>query len=287
MRLPAGLGNAHAPRTAPRLELPPPDSATISWVELGGRFCLEFGAGTLGALAFVHPAPVGPPFYRLLGALAAVPLLLGLWLLSAAQRLDGTIAICGFLAVVAIPFFAWPTKGRGRWIALATAMGAGAAAVVLGVRGASFPGLGLSVIAAASALASGLLVGAIGVAMVLGHSYLTYPNLKVTHLVRVNRVTALVLLAKAVLVAATLVLFSRTYGPLEGAVASVGGLFGLMTRFAVGLAVPFLFALMVASSLRYQNTRSATGILYASTVLVLIGEAVAMSLRGQTGGLPL
>jgi hypothetical protein len=36
---------------------------------------------------------------------------------------------------------------------------------------------------------------------------------------------------------------------------------------------------MAASSLRYQNTRSATGILYASTVLVLIGSAVSVFLQ--------
>ena len=47
----------------------------MSWLLLGGRFCIEFGAGTLVALAFVAPAPVGPPFYRLMGALAAVPLI--------------------------------------------------------------------------------------------------------------------------------------------------------------------------------------------------------------------
>jgi hypothetical protein len=67
----------------------------------------------------------------------------------------------------------------------------------------------------------------------------------------------------------------------------MGGVFGLFTRFAVGIAMPLVFAWMVSSSIRYNNTRSATGILYASTVLVLIGEAMAISLRGQSGGVPL
>jgi hypothetical protein len=43
---------------------------------------------------------------------------------------------------------------------------------------------------------------------------------------------------------------------------------------------------MTASSLDFKNTRSATGILYASTILVLIGTAVSVSLQ-STYGIPL
>ena len=57
-------------------------------------------------------------------------------------------------------------------------------------------------------------------------------------------------------------------------------------RAGAGLALPLLFAWMAAGSLRYDNTRSATGILYASTVLVLIGTAVSISLQ-DTYGVPL
>jgi hypothetical protein len=43
---------------------------------------------------------------------------------------------------------------------------------------------------------------------------------------------------------------------------------------------------MTSSSLAFRNTRSATGILYASTILVLIGTAVSVSLQ-STYGIPL
>jgi hypothetical protein len=43
---------------------------------------------------------------------------------------------------------------------------------------------------------------------------------------------------------------------------------------------------MAESSLSFRNTRSATGILYASTVLVLIGTAVSVALQ-DTYGVPL
>ena len=63
-----------------------------------------------------------------------------------------------------------------------------------------------------------------------------------------------------------------------------GGVTGCLgTRVTVGLVFPLGFAWMTASSLRFKNTRSATGILYASTVLVLIGTGVAVSLQDSYG----
>jgi hypothetical protein len=61
------------------------------------------------------------------------------------------------------------------------------------------------------------------------------------------------------------------------------GLFHFGTRLAVGLALPLTFAWMTSGSLDFKNTRSATGILYASTILVLIGTAVSVSLQGSYG----
>ena len=61
------------------------------------------------------------------------------------------------------------------------------------------------------------------------------------------------------------------------------GLFYLGARVAVGLALPLLFAWMTAGSLAHRNTRSATGILYASTVLVLIGTAASLGLQDSYG----
>jgi hypothetical protein len=262
-------------------------SPPVSWLQLGGRFCVELGSGTLAALALVPPAPVGPPFYRLLGGLASIPLLVGSWLLASEGALGAPVAVAVAVALVSIAGFAWPTKGRGRWIALGVAIAASAAAVVFGVMESIGAGLGVRALASASALGSGMVVGAVGVAMALGHAYLTYPNLKIVHLVRVNRWTGFVLVAKATLVALALALLAERYEPLRRALSSLGVVFGLVTRAAVGLAVPLVFAAMVGSCLRYRNTRSATGILYASTVLVLIGEALATSLRGQAGGIPL
>jgi hypothetical protein len=261
--------------------------APLGWLHLGGLFCIEFGAGTLAALAWIPPAPVGPPFYRLLTALATIPLVLGAWLLYLTNALPPLTVAALAVALAAAAVFAVKTKGLVRWSALAVAIGAAGAAVCVNTVSALEAGSALRLLAVASAVGSGLVVGLVGVAMTLGHAYLTYPNLKIVHLSRVNRACALVILTKGFLVAATLYFFEPTFEPLQRTVASMGGVFGLFTRFSVGIAMPLAFAWMVSSSIKYNNTRSATGILYASTVLVLIGEAMAISLRGQAGGVPL
>jgi hypothetical protein len=263
----------------------PATQAPLDWTQMGGLFCAELGAGTLAALAIVYPAPVGPPFHRLMGAMAAIPLALAAWLFASSGAALPA-AMLG-IALLAIPAFAIPTKGAGRWLALAAAVAAGFGAVGAAVAVQLDGSLGLRSLAIASAIASGCLAGAVGTAMSLGHAYLTYPNLKIGHLARVNRACMVAIAAKAAAVLAILWIYAGAFEPLQSAVSTIGGWFGLFTRFAAGLAMPLVFAFMVASSLRYNNTRSATGILYASTVLVLIGEAVAASLRAQAGGVPL
>jgi hypothetical protein len=115
--------------------------------------------------------------------------------------------------------------------------------------------------------------------MVLGHWYLTVPRLEIGHLQRLNRVSVGAMLAAMALSAGSCLLFAELLRASEPPLFGPTGLFYLGTRLAVGLLVPLLFAAMAESSLRFRNTRSATGILYASTVLVLIGTAVSLFLQ--------
>ena len=57
----------------------------------------------------------------------------------------------------------------------------------------------------------------------------------------------------------------------------------IVTRYAVGLLTPGVFTYMVYDCVRRRANQSATGILYVSTVLVTIGEGIALALRGSTG----
>ena len=140
--------------------------------------------------------------------------------------------------------------------------------------------IGLSTL---SALATGAVAGSVGLAMVLGHWYLTVPNLQVRHLRRLNQVSVFTMLASIALVLSSCLVFREALNAYDRPLFGASGLFYLGTRVVVGLLFPLGFAYMTAGSLRFENTRSATGILYASTVLVLIGTAVSVSLQDSYG----
>ena len=259
----------------------------MDWSPLATQFCLQLAFGVLLALAFVPRAPVGTLFYRIMGTTALVPLLAAVLIPvltgNAAWTDAGTVL--GALAIVGYPIYSGPVRRGARWgAALGLALSGCAAALVVSLQRGSLLDAPLALgMASLSALATGAVAGSIGLAMVLGHWYLTIPDLDVRHLQRLNRVTVIAMLGSLAALGATCLVFAE---PLRSAATPLfgpWGLFYLGTRVAVGLALPILFAWMVASSLSYRNTRSATGILYASTVLVLIGTAVSISLQDSYG----
>jgi hypothetical protein len=134
-----------------------------------------------------------------------------------------------------------------------------------------------------SAMATGAVAGGVGLAMVVGHWYLTVPQLPIDWLRRLNRFTVGAMAASAVLVTFSCVYYADSMAQAAVPLLGPWGLFYLSARIVVGLALPLLFAWMTAGSLKYENTRSATGILYASTVLVLIGTAASLSLQDSYG----
>jgi hypothetical protein len=258
----------------------------MPWSDLLMQFCLELAFGVLLALAFVPKAPVGVMFYRIMGTTACLPVLVAIAVpLGTGMRgLDDDVLVAAALAVITYPIYSGPIRGK-RWalgLGLALA-GTGAAVVQLVAEAAGDQGIIQLALASASALTTGAVAGSVGLAMVLGHWYLTVPNLEVRHLQRLNRVTVASMVLSLALVGITCIVFRESLDagryPLWGST----GLFYLGTRLVIGLLFPLAFAYMAASSLRFQNTRSATGILYASTVLVLIGTAVSVSLQDAYG----
>ncbi len=247
----------------------------MDWARLGSLFLLELGFGLFASLLLVRAAPLGPFFFRLLGGFAAAATAVGAFLPGAA----GAIVTAGaLLAVAGFLYLLRPLTTARRSIVLGLATLGSLAALAPSVleAGASVGALGL-----ASSVGSALLVGTIAVAMVLGHWYLVVPNLDVAILRRANLATVGALGGKLAAAGALLAVcgseLARTslFRPM--------GLFHLGTRGLVGLLAPLAFAGLVAGCLRHRNTRSATGILYASTVLVLIGEAVGLALWGSYG----
>lgn len=253
----------------------------MAWTLLAQQFCLELGFGVLVALAFVPRAPVGTLFYRLMGTCAALPIALAFAarLRSGAGGVDPAVLGAG-LALLAYPIYSGPVRGR-RWAAGVGAALLGSGVAVSWIVRAGLPGLTPlgQLVATLSSLATGTVAGSVGLAMVLGHWYLTVPKLEIRYLVRLNRVTVAAMLVSLSALAAACVVFGDDLRTAEPPLFGPWGLFYLGTRLAVGLALPLLFAAMAANSLRFRNTRSATGILYASTVLVLIGTAVSIFLQ--------
>jgi hypothetical protein len=258
----------------------------MGWSALGTQFCLELGFGVLLALAFVPRAPVGTLFYRIMGTCAFLPVLVAAaaslgW--GGATAKDPAVLAAG-LAVLAYPFVSGPLKGW-RWAAaLGWALLFTAIALVATVaRAATLEGAGEVFLGSLTAMATGAVAGSVSLAMVLGHWYLTIPTLDVGHLRRLNRVTAVSIVVCLALLGYTCAAFASRLGGAERPLFGAWGLFYLGTRLAVGLVLPLVFAWMTAGSLQFRNTRSATGILYASTILVLIGTAVSVSLQGSYG----
>ncbi|HEX6884252.1 MAG TPA: hypothetical protein VF530_12815 [Planctomycetota bacterium] len=257
----------------------------MGWSLLAQQFALELGFGVLLALAFVPPAPVGRFFHRLMGSCAALPIGAALVLRLQAGAGPGDPAVVGAGAVLLAFPFLLDAAPRRRWAAgMALALAGSVLATGWTVR-AALPELGLAgqLVGTLSSLATGAVAGGVGLAMVLGHWYLTVPGMGIEHLVRLNRVTMAAMGISLASLAVACLAFAGALREAEPPLFGPWGLFYLGTRLAVGLLLPLLFAAMAASALRFRNTRSATGILYASTVLVLIGTAVSLFLQDSYG----
>lgn len=258
----------------------------MGWSQLGTQFCLELAFGVLLGLTWIHRAPMGMFFFRLMGTTALLPLLVAFVappMFGGGAWTDGAVVASG-TACLSFPLLVGTAKSSRRFAAglWSTAWCAVALAFTVrtapGVVGASELALG-----SLSAMATGAVAGGVGLAMVVGHWYLTVPQLPISWLKRLNQLTALAMISSALLLALTLFVAREALEDAETPLLAPWGLFYLGARVAVGLVLPLLFAWMTAGSLKYQNTRSATGILYASTVLVLIGTAVSISLQDSYG----
>ena len=259
----------------------------MSWTDLGAQFCTVLGFGVLFALAFVPPAPVGKPFYRLMAGTATLSLAVGNSLppLAGALGWDDPGLIIGWVATASALTCMRQALGLSWWIGLGAGLGSASYKAALPLQG------GLSESAdgmlTMTALTTGTVAGAVGLAMVLGHWYLTVPKLDVRHLVRLNKVCMGCMAFSFLMVAITCFVYREEIGKADARpLFGPWGWFFLGTRLVVGLLLPLIFAWMVGGTLKLGNTRSATGILYASTVLVLIGAAISLSLQ-ETYGVPL
>lgn len=181
----------------------------------------------------------------------------------------GAIALC--VAYIAALYLPGGSPRRGLLAAATLAATAATAAVGWATAGAGEPAW----IHAVSAIAAAALLGAVIVAMNLGHWYLVRSRLPEIHLVRFARLLGGAL---GVRVACIVV------GLVVAGVASPAGLGGHLhtvavdrafffwSRVGLGLVGPAVFAWMVHETAHIRSTQSATGILYIGVIFVLMGE---------------
>ena len=118
-----------------------------------------------------------------------------------------------------------------------------------------------------------VLGGTLG-AMLLGHSYLTVKQLGFGPLRRMAWILFVVLILRVLSVTPAF------FGPRLEMMDYIY----LMLRCGLGLFVPLVLGWMVIQCVRIESNQSATGILYAMTVLVgVFGELIAVYLRMTRG----
>ena len=123
-----------------------------------------------------------------------------------------------------------------------------------------------------SDLVSAVVLGAALTGMLLGHWYLTTPTMSIGPLSWFTRALA---------VAAVLRLLMTSFSLFRFGFAShdLVHLSCLILRIVGGILVPFATAVVVTRILKYRNTQSATGVLFAALILVFLGEMTAALLE--------
>jgi hypothetical protein len=140
---------------------------------------------------------------------------------------------------------------------------------------------------ASSFMSSALMLGSVLGTMITGHWYLVNHKLTIRPLqtatwifIGVTGLRSLLVIAIVLLLGFSQMAQAETARNLLG-FSAAGILF--WARVAFGLVTPLIFGMMVWGSVRVRNTQSATGILYATIILVLVGEVFSKYLFWFTG----
>jgi hypothetical protein len=140
-----------------------------------------------------------------------------------------------------------------------------------GTAEAGQPSAVLSVLAG---LSSAWLLGSVLTGMLLGHWYLTATAMPLAPLERLNQFLASAAVLRGIIAGV---------GLAGCPVPIVGGthLVWLLLRWLSGIAGPLAASVLVWRILKYRNTQSATGVLFAGVILVFLGEMAATLLSNE------
>jgi len=121
-------------------------------------------------------------------------------------------------------------------------------------------------------VSSGALLGAVMMSMLLGHWYLNTPGMELDPLYK-RLACCLWALAIRTVISAT-----GSYFYVAANEVPTSWWIFVSLRWITGVAATLIMVILAQFTLRVPNTQSATGILYAATVVVLVGELTAQLL---------
>lgn len=244
------------------------------------EFLFRLSFGIAAAMAITSSRQVTSGFFRV-----------HLWLVMGLQ----TLAALALGSIHANSPLSW--VGRGRfWLAIAAAVGSYVGAVVwmyerprLGKAAIIFvaacaiaacwlPAVVVRnrpiILGLADQLTGGLVLGSVMTAMLLGHWYLNTPTMRLNPLKRLLVFMAIAVVLRAAVCLPGGVLETMRLTSSSGVSLQTWCLF-LSLRWLAGVAGVLALSWLTWQTLKIPNTQSATGILYASVVLALIGELMS------------
>lgn len=121
--------------------------------------------------------------------------------------------------------------------------------------------------------------------MIFGHWYLMNPDLPIEHLIKTCRALVFICYARVLTVGLSLgyAYKQMSASEFERLIDFMGHGVFFWARVLAGLALPLLVAHLAYESAKIKSNQSATGILYAGCIFVLMGELMALYLFGITG----
>jgi hypothetical protein len=239
--------------------------------------------GCLALLPVVKLQEVGQGFYRFFGftCVGLQTLAVGLAILMGSTFGPG-IRNAAWALGVSLFFtlcFTIALKIRVRWFLwgcffLAVASGLAAVGYFPWVDGVHSIFTGVHVVSAA------LVMGAVILAMMLGHWYLVTPKLSITPLKRYS--AGYILLTCWMTLQIVLSWFFYAGSGTEGDALRREMIF-ILFRTSWGLLAPLGLSYWIWTTVKMKSTQSATGILYAAMICTMMGEAMGLYLTLRTG----
>lgn len=248
--------------------------------------------GALVPMAFMSVETMGRLFYRFMSGLAIILLVLAFW----ANPFDVTLAkqnylrreaiaavhmlLAGSVVTLVIMNLLLPRATR-YFLAAAIACGGVATALLAGlfpeVERVMSPPAWMS---ACSFISSAMMLGGVVGTMITGHWYLVNHKLSIEPLRAATTVFLVASVLKCALVVGMLAGLWLQGEPSQAAAIrhlftfSGEGIF-FIARILFGLIAPLVFGYMIWQTVKLHSTQSATGILYAAVIFVILGEAFA------------